>query len=393
LRPALVIVFAKEVRENLRDRRTLLSALLFGPLFGPLLFAGLIGFMLSETVAELDEKLELPVFGVERAPNLVDWLRAHDVEIRPAPGDLAAVEAAVKDGEHAVVLVVAEEFGAAWTAGSPARLSLVSDSSSSRAAKDVTRARALLEAYGEQTGLLRLQARGVDWTLVRPIALESLDVSTPAGRSVLVLGMMTYFVLFATLLGGMYLAIDTTAGERERGSLEPLLTLPAPRGALIAGKILATCFYMTVSLALTLLAFAVSLSFVPLEALGMVANFGPAVALAAFAVLLPFVPLGAALMTVVASFTRSYKEAQTWLSFVLLVPTLPIVVAAVFTLKPALALMVVPSLSQHLLVTDLIKNEPLEPLWLATSAASTLLFSALLGWVAARLYRREAILG
>ncbi|HUO81545.1 MAG TPA: ABC transporter permease [Gammaproteobacteria bacterium] len=389
----LLTVFGKEVLENLRDRRTLLSALLFGPLFGPILFASLIGFMLSETVAELDEKLELPILGAERAPNLVAWLRAHQVEVRSAPGDLAAVKAAVKDGEHSVALVIPEGFGEAWMAGSPARLSLVSDSSSSRVAKDVSRARDLLEAYGEQTGLLRLQARGVDWTLVRPIALESLDVSTPAGRSVLVLGMMTYFVLFATLLGGMYLAIDTTAGERERGSLEPLLTLPAPRGSLIAGKILATCFYMTVSLGLTLLAFAVSLSFVPLEELGMVANFGPAVALLAFAVLLPFVPLGAALMTVVASFTRSYKEAQTWLSFVLLVPTLPIIVAAVFTLKPTLALMAVPSLSQHLLVTDLLKNEPLEPLWLATSAASTLLLGAVLGWAAARLYRREAILG
>ncbi|CAN5269066.1 ABC transporter permease [soil metagenome] len=393
MRSPLLTVFRKEVIDNLRDRRTLYSALLFGPLFGPLLFAALIGFLLSETVAELDEKLELPVLGTERAPNLIGYLRANGADIIAARGDRADAEADVKAGRHGVVLIIPEAFPAAWTAGSPAPVTLVSDSSSSRAAKDVNRAAELVQAYGTQVGLLRLQARGVDWKTIKPLALQRSDVSTPAGRSVLVLGMMTYFVLFAMLMGGMYLAIDTTAGERERGSLEPLLTLPASRAELILGKILATCFYMAVSLALTLFAFAISLSFVPLEDLGMVANFGPMVALQAFFVLLPFVPLGAALMTVVASFTKSYKEAQTYLSVVLIVPTLPIIVAAVFTLKPSLALMLVPSLSQHLLVTDLIKNEPIEPLWLAISAATTLLLGAGLSWLAARLYRREAILG
>ncbi|MGH8495982.1 MAG: ABC transporter permease [Gammaproteobacteria bacterium] len=393
MRKPLLAVFRKEIIDNLRDRRTLYSALLFGPLFGPLLFAGLVSFMLAERVAEFDEKLELPVLGAERAPNLIAYLSAHGVEIRPAAEDRAGVEAAVKAGEHAVALIVPEGFAGAWTAGAPAPIALVSDSSSSRAARDVARARSLIDAYGTQVGLLRLQARGIDWTVVEPLALEDIDVSTPAGRSVLVLGMMTYFVLFAMLMGGMYLAIDTTAGERERGSLEPLLTLPATRATLISGKMLATCFYMTISLALTLISFAVSLSLIPLKALGMVANFGPAVAAGAFLVMLPFVPLGAALMTVVASFTKSYKEAQTWLSVVLLVPTLPIIVAAVFTLRPSLALMAVPSLSQHLLVTDLIKNEPLDLLWLAVSAATTLLFGSAFGWLATRLYRREGILG
>lgn len=393
MRAPLLTVFRKEVVDNLRDRRTLYSALLFGPLFGPLLFAGLISFMLSETVAELDEPLELPVLGAEQAPNLIAYLKANGTDILQAADDRAGVEAAIKAGEHAVALIIPEGFAAAWTAGAPAAIALVSDSSSSRAAKDVVRAGALLETYSTQVGLLRLQSRGVDWTTVKPLALQNVDVSTPAGRSVLVLGMMTYFVLFAMLMGGMYLAIDTTAGERERGSLEPLLTLPATRATLIVGKILATCFYMAFSLALTLFAFAVSLRFVPLKELGMVANFGPAVAVGAFFVLLPFVPLGATLMTVVASFTKSYKEAQTWLSVVLLVPTLPIIVAAVFTLKPSLALMAVPSLSQHLLVTDLIKNEPIDPLWFAVSATSTLLLGAALGWLAARLYRREGILG
>ena len=74
--------------------------------------------------------------------------------------------------------------------------------------------------------------------------MQDIDVSTPAARSVLVLGTLSYLVLLTMLMGGMYLAIDATAGERERGSLEPLLTVPVPRAHLIYGKILATCAYM-----------------------------------------------------------------------------------------------------------------------------------------------------
>src|SRR5690606_33579731 len=113
---------------------------------------------------------------------------------------------------------------------------------------------------------------------------------------------------------------DATAGERERGSLEALFTTPAARTSLIYGKILAACCYMLISLAITLMAFWISLGFVPLETLGMSANFDGSVALRLFVIAAPFALLGAALMTVVASFTRTYKEAQSYLTVVLLVP-------------------------------------------------------------------------
>src|SRR5256886_13122496 len=100
-------------------------------------------------------------------------------------------------------------------------------------------------------------------TLFRSI--QDIDVATPASRSVLALGTLSYLVLLTMLMGGMYLAIDATAGERERGSLEPLLTVPVRREALMFGKILATCAYMTVSLTLTVAAFAIMLRFTGLE--------------------------------------------------------------------------------------------------------------------------------
>ena len=191
----------------------------------------------------------------------------------------------------------------------------------------------------------------------------------------------------------MYLAADTTAGERDRGSLEPLLALPVPRPALVAGKLGATCCYMLASLAITLCAFAASLPFVPFGRLDMEANFGAGIVLHAFLVMIPFVLFGAALLTVVASFTRSYKEAQTWLSLVLVVPTLPIAVASLYGLKPAAWMMLVPSLSQHLVITELIKGSPVPVSFFLLSVGSTLALGLALAWLAARLYRREAILG
>jgi sodium transport system permease protein len=208
----------------------------------------------------------------------------------------------------------------------------------------------------------------------------------------MLLGMLSYFFLFALLTGGMNLAIDATAGERERGSLEPLLSLPVERDQLIFGKILATCVFMAMSLALSLVSFYIMLQFVSLEDLGMAPNFGPREVLVAFLLLLPFTLVGAALMTLVASFTKSYKEAQTWVSAVLLAPTLPILVVSILMVRATTALMLIPALSQHLLVVGLIKNEPLNLLDIAVSVGSTLIAGVLLTLVSARLYRREGLL-
>ena len=119
--------------------------------------------------------------------------------------------------------------------------------------------------------------------------------------------------------------------------------------------------FMALSLCLSLASFYVALKFMPLDQLGMTPNFGPATVVSTFFVLAPFILLGAAIMTLVASFTKSYREAQTWLSVVLLAPTLPILIVSILTLRPRLEFMFVPSLSQHLILVDMVKNEPLDP--------------------------------
>jgi sodium transport system permease protein len=392
---AVTVVCRKEILDNARDRRTVFSTLLFGPLFAPLMFAVMINIMVDRVVSSAEETLQVPILGAERAPNVVDFLRGRGIERAPdgAPRDLESAAEAVRGDAADLVLIIDESFGADFAAQSGARVTVVFDRSDTRATGRAQRVLAALGAYSDQIGALRLLARGVHPNVVRPLLVDQYDVSTPAGRSALLLGVLTYFLLFATLMGGLHLAIDTTAGERERKSLEPLLTTPVRRAELLAGKMAATVAFMLLSLALTLAGFAIVLNIVPLEQLGMSSSFSLATAALAFVILAPMAPFGAALLTLVASFTKSYKEAQTYLGLLLLVPTLPVAIATILDVKTTPALMWVPSMSQHLLLTALIKNEPLDVMLVAQSMASTLLLGALLAWLAIKLYEREALLG
>lgn len=382
-------VLRKEVVDNLRDRRTLLSSLLLGPLFGPLFFALAMTVMLMSQLDDIDEPLELPLVGAEHAPNLVAFLEAQNVVVVPAQGD---VEKQVKDGDLELAVVIPSSYPDRFRAGEPAALQLISDESINANRKLIRRAERVLQAYGQQIAALRMQVRGVSPQALMPIAVGRVDVSTREGRSVLILGMITYFVLFAALMGGFYLAIDATAGERDRNSLESLMALPIGRRHLMWGKIGATMLFMLISVFICVSAFYVGLKFVPLERLDMSANFTPLVALGIFLVLVPYVVFGTGLLMIVATFTKTQKEAQTYLSLMLALPTMPILFAAITGLRASGWLMVVPSLGQHLLITNLLKAEPLRLDWLVLSVGATLAVGFLLCVIATRRYDRESIL-
>jgi sodium transport system permease protein len=390
---AILTVFIKEFRENLRDRRTLLSALILGPLLGPMLFAVALSLSIERGAARNDRPVTLAVSHAERAPNLLAFLHQYGVDIQPVTVDDTGARSAIREHRQSQVLVINGDFGKQLAAGEPAPLVLYADSSDSSNARGLARVRVLLEQYGVLVQRLRITARGIDPLVLSPIVVQSVDVATPASRSLVFLGTLSYLILLTMLMGGMYLAIDTTAGERERGSLEALLTVPVKRQQLIYGKIMATCAYMTLSLSVTVTAYSVALRFVGLEQFGMTVNFGPLVALQVIAFCLPLVPLGAALMTIVAAFTRSYREAQTYLGLVLLVPTLPLVFAGMLGLRPTAALMAVPSLSQHFLITSLLRDEPISAAFFALSVIATLAVGTVLMLIAGRLYDREALLG
>lgn len=392
---AIRIVCLKEILDNIRDRRTMFSTLAFGPLFAPLMFVVMINIVVDRVVSSGEERLSVQMTGIEVAPNLADFLQARgiDPDQDHELADVDSAAAAVRSGEVSYAVIIENDFAGNFGSERPARITVVFDRSNSRDSERVQRVQSTLRAWSERIGSLRLVARGVNPAALRPILVDSYDVSTPTGRSALVLGVLTYFLLFAVLMGGMYLAIDTTAGERERKSLEPLLTTPVSRTSLLLGKLAATVVFMLLSLLLTLIGFTIALGQLPLDQLGMSSGFNPLTAVCAFLLLTPFALLGAILMTLVATFTKSYKEAQTWLGLLLIIPTLPVALATIMNTQPSMGLMWVPSMSQHLLITALIKQEGIAPLMVASSVLSTLAYSVLLALVAIRLYKREALLG
>lgn len=385
-----LVVFVKELLDNLRDRRIVLTALLFGPIFGPVLFLFIIKGSVNVIKEDAEKPLDLPVIGAQHAPNLIRFLEDNGVVIKPGPTD---PEVAVRAGDVVMVLEIPEDYGEEFRAGDPAIVKLWVDDSERNNLKHTRRATGLLQGYARQVTALRLAARGVSPTVLNPVVVDEVDVSTVQGRAAAFLSMIPYFVIMAGLMGGFYLAADTTAGERERGSLEPLLGTAASRTELVMGKLMATLVYSSVSLALTVGAYFASFPYMPLEELGMSAALDPIAAVRIFGIALPFLFLGAALMVVIASFSKSFKEAQTYLTFVTLIPIVPMLFTLFSTPKIELWMMLVPTLSQHLLVNDFLRGESVEPMHIYASVGSTLLVGLLLTAFAIWLYRREKILG
>ncbi|MEM9184725.1 MAG: ABC transporter permease, partial [Pseudomonadota bacterium] len=377
------------VRDNIRDRRTVLSALGMA-ILAPALFMGLMSFVLETTVSDVEKSISLPVVGMELAPNMMAFLRQNNIDPIAGPED---PDAAVSNRDYGVVLVIPENFGESLKAGMPAPLRLVYDSSRTKdSERDYRRVREVLRAYNSVLAGLRLQIRGISPTVVQPLAINVSNVASPSAQAISVLGVIPYFVIFSMFMGGFYLAIDTTAGEREQGSLEPLLAQPVARASLALGKLLATALFSAVTLLLVLLAFSFAIDLVPLEKVGMSVEFGLSKVLRLFATLWPLSLLAAAFMMVVASFTKSFKEAQTYLTVVILVPTLPLMLVAFLAPEATATTMAIPSFSQALIITEGIKGEWVSLPLTLLSMVTTLILGAALAFLAVKLYQREGIL-
>ncbi len=383
---AWLTVFAKECIENARDRRVLASALLYGPLVGPVLFAVMLTIVLSQHREEAEKPLQLPVIGAEHAPSLIDFLRANGARIQAGPDD---PEAAIAAQRVDLVLRIDPGYAEAWTRGAPAPVDLLHDRSRQKTQVPVERARELLQRYAATHASLRLRLRGVDPVVTQPLRIRDRDLSTEQSRAGLMLGMLPYLLILSAFIGGMYLAIDTTAGERERRSLEPLFLAPVGRGQLLAGKFLCTALYAAASLAMSVLAFAVSVRFIPAAELGMNLHIPAATIARILLVTLPVAALAAIMQMLVCSFARSFREAQTYAQFLMFVPMIPSLVLVINPLPPALWMMCVPLFSQSVLITALVRGESVELGYMMLSLGSTALACAAFGLLAWYLFTRE----
>ncbi len=385
-------VFTKEVVDNLRDRRTLIT-MTVSVIIAPLFIIGIQWFSESKVKEETDPvtspPFELPVIGAEHAPNLMNWLRQSNIRIVDAPD---SPESSIKRGERRVVMIIKKNYVERFEKGKSAPVLLMHDSSIQGLEQlGMQKVRRSLAGYSNQVAAMRLQVRGINPELVRPITVNTSDISTPESRNGQILGILPYLIIMFIMAGGMYLAIDTTAGEREKGSLESLLTLPIDRKYLLLAKLLAAAFFSALTFLFVLIGLTVSMKYAPVDSIELVID--PARIIYLFLTCLPFVFVASGLLILVASFTKSYKEAQSYLGFIMMLPSMPLIFLAFLSPEASASNMWVPSLSQALIIIETLKGEPIANHLVALSMISSLAVAATLSFIAMKFYQREGILG
>ena len=383
---ALMTVFKKELRDMFRDRRTVMISLVFGTLLGPLLMFGMLKLIVNRASTQQEKPLVLPVVGADHAPNLVNWLRGQNIVIKPAPKN---IDAAIANQSEDVILRISPDFGTQWRKSLPAKVELIHDSTRQDASIPVDRIESLLQNYGKTVGTLRLLARGVSPTAMQSLQIAHRDLATPQSRAGQILSFLPYLLILTAFLGGAYLIIDVTAGERERQSLEPLLATPASRSAIMSGKILAACAFGTLSLILSLLAFKVCFMFS--SGFGVKVELLMGTILLLMLVLIPILLIGACLLTLISASVKSVKEAQSYMSILMMLPLLPTIILMVNPVKNQLWMFAVPFLSQNQMILKLVRGESIRGAEWGVYLLAGFGLAAILWAIAARLYHREKL--
>ena len=386
------IILCKEVKDNIRDRRTL-TTMGISIILGPLLMFGFLWFAEKTVKEETDpvnaEAIELAVEGADYAPNLMAWLAQNNINVVAASDN---IEQTIKDGQRRVALIIGKDYVEAFQQSKTAPITLIHDGSITGLEQiGFDTVRRALAAYGQQVGTLRVLARGISPDVLNPIQINVTDVATPQARNAQILTIMPYLLIMLIMAGGMYLAIDTTAGEREKGSLEPLLSQPLRRHTVLLAKLAATIVFSAMTFLLALIGVALAFKYAPIDSITI--DVSTLKVIKVFILCMPFVFVGCAIMVLVASYTKSYKEAQSYLGMVMLVPSLPLILLSFLSPQPSVSNMWVPSLSQSLIMIETFKGETIAAPLVALSMISSILIAAIIAWVAIKLYQREGILG
>ena len=383
-----LVVCRKELTDWSRDRRSIITVLI-----SSLLAPAIIGFMFTNIASRQRqvEDVTIPVVGGAHAPALMAWLRQQaGVTVVDGPAD---AEEAVRTRREDVVVVIDDDFAKDFTASRPAQVRIVGDSSSQNTRPKLQRVRSLFQRYSNEIGSLRLIARGVSPVVASALQVEDVEVSSAQQRAAMLLGFIPLFIMISAFTGAMPLATDSTAGERERGSIEALLVNPAPREAIAAGKWMAGMLTAMLSVAVSGGLLFALFQYIPLQDLGIRFRLGQPELIGTLVVVLPLCPLIVGIQMYVATFAKSFKEAQSYLSFLMMAQMVPGMIA---TMNPATStawwMYYVPWIGAQTLLTDVLGNKPLSPMVFVAIAAMNIVLAVIAVRATAGLLVRERII-
>jgi len=387
LKPKFLIVFLKEFRETLRDKRALGLLAMFTVMY-PIMLGYILNEQIERSTRTEREGIELAVIGGAQAPTLMSQLRQKNITVHDMPAmDEDAIGELLRSQKVVAVLRLPEQFTGNYQAMRPARIELWYDSATEqdRRRRDVED---VLRAYDANIASARLLAHGVSPATLSPIRLQRYDTGTTAARSAGVIGSILGFLFFPAFICGLSAAVDSTAGERERRSLEVLMAQPARAWELVTGKWLAAGALAIIGITFELILAHAILSWLPLEEIGMSWRVTWSKLMLVCLASVPLSLFAAGLQIAVAMNARSFKEAQSVLSFVVLVPMLPGLAVSMLDLKTASWMYLVPMLSNQTLLRETAKGGDLGMLpFVLTFACSAL---AALGAVAFASWRMKS---
>ena len=385
----ILVVIRKEMRDWSRDRRSIITVLV-----SSLLAPGLIFFLFNSMASRQRqvEDVSIPVVGADNAPAFVDWLRQQPgVTVTEGPSD---PEEAVRTRREEAIVVIPDNFVKNFAASKPAQIRLVADSSSQNSRPKVQRVRGVLQRYNAEIGSLRLIARGISPAVATAVQVEDIEVSSSQQRAAQILGFIPLFVMISAFTGAMAISTDSTAGERERGSFEALLVNPAPRMAIAAGKWLAGTLTAVLTVLITAGLLFAMFQQLPLQDLGIRFRLGAPELMRTLAVVLPLCPLIVAIQMYVATFAKSFKEAQSYLSFLMMAQMVPGMMATMNTMSTKAWMYYVPWIGQQSLLTDVLGNKPIPTVvFVIVGAINLVVAAAVLHATAGLLHREKIIFG
>lgn len=383
---ALVVVLRKELVDGLRDRRSLISVL------APLALLPFMLFVAMDQVSESVERarqIKVPVIGAEHARELTDWLdQQAGIEIEQGPDQ---PREAVRNGDVDFALVIPEDFAERFAGSETAEVEIIVEGMDRGLDRAVSRVRDLVRGYGRSIADQRLIVRGISPEVARPVRVETLELATQQQRTARLIGFMPLLLVMGIFVGGLQVAIDSTAGERERGSLEPLLVIPVPRLSIIGGKWLAATAFSLASTVLVAAMVGIGLEFGPLQSLGLRIELDGGVMALMVAAILPLAFSVTALQIAVATMARSYKEAQSYVSFLMLLPMVPLALSMGSQIEDSSWGLLVPVLGQQQLIQDAMGGEGVALVDFAVTALAAAAFAGICLWLTSYLFRRERI--
>lgn len=386
----ILTVTKKEITDNLRDRKTLLSSVFMGAVMMPVMFVVMINFVIRTQTDKAESQLEIAISGSENAQSFMSFIKAKDVKVTAFTGD---PKQAIQNKDEEAVVVIPESFAEKFSKGTPAKIKVYYDATA-KGATNVTqrRIKSLINEYSQNIGMTRLQLRGISPSLLSAIVVENHDVSTAQSKGAQIMTFLPYALILGLFMGSMYLAIDTMAGEKERNSLESLLLNPIKRSHLLIGKLFATISFGLMTMVITLIVFKLVMPFMPLEKLGMTIDLGFKNITILALVLAPLAVMAASLQTIVATFSKSFKEAQTYVGILIIVPMIPSIALMLLPVKEKLWMMAVPILSQNLIINQIMRGESVAATSIIVAILGSLLIGVVLALAAIKLYNRENLL-